>query len=136
MDFTANGNVDRNDAFLLSKAIFDQVRFIEDIQLVFPDHRNGSTECSLNITFKLLHKNGDPDTGSDTKVFLEFSSTENVLLDQLKSSIFQDRTKLVQIYDGRDGIWRGLVRAVIMHNGVVSVQAKHSLLQVVTLEYL
>ena len=40
MDFNVNGDVERNDAFLLARANLDMARFIRNWRVTTPDHQN------------------------------------------------------------------------------------------------
>ena len=110
MDFNLNGVVERNDAYLLARANMDMVRFVRSLHVNFPDHKNKSTNCALEITAKLSTRNGKMETDSNTKVYFEFASKEKVLSLQLMGTSF-DTGELITTYDNLNELFGGIVRA-------------------------
>lgn len=110
MDFNLNGVVERNDAYLLARANIDMVRFIRLFHVNFPDHRNKSTNCALDITAKLSTRDGNMETDSNTRVYFEFASREKVLSLQLMGTSF-DSGELITTYDNLNELFGGIVKA-------------------------
>ena len=108
MDFNVNGDVERNDAFLLARANLDMARFIRNWRVTTPDHQNETTKCEFKITIKLSKRSGSPET--NTKVFFEFASGETILSSQLKNTEF-DAGELVRTYDKLGKLFGGIVKA-------------------------
>ena len=108
MDFNVNGDVERNDAFLLARANLDMARFIRNWRVATPDHQNETTKCEFKITIKLSKRSGRPET--NTKVFFEFASGQTILSSQLKNTEF-DAGELVRTYDNLGKLFGGIVKA-------------------------
>lgn len=108
MDFNVNGDVERNDAYLLSRANLDMARFIRDLRVTTPDHLNKTTKCEFKITIKLSKRSGSPET--NTKVFFEFASGETILSSQLHNTEF-DAGELVKTYANLGKLFGGIVKA-------------------------
>ena len=124
MDFNVNGVIDRNDAFLLARANLDMVDFIRGFHVTTPDHRNQSTDCTLEITAKLSTRAGNMATDRNTQVFFEFASEEDVLSSQLRKTAF-DTGELVTTYNTANHLFGGIVKAV-NQDGYFKVRAKKS----------
>ena len=108
MDFNVNGDVERNDAFLLARANLDMARFIRNWRVTTPDHQNETTKCEFKITIKLSKRPGSPET--NIKVFFEFASGQTILSSQLKNTEF-DAGELVRTYDKLGKLFGGIVKA-------------------------
>ena len=124
MDFNTNGVIERNDAFLLARANLDMVRFIRDLHVTAPDHRNHSTDCTLEITVKLSTRAGTMETKTNTQVLFEFSSEKTILSSQLRNTVF-DAGELVTTYDSVSNLFGGIVKAE-SHDGSFQVRSRKS----------
>ena len=124
MDFNTNGVIERNDAFLLARANLDMVRFISDLHVTAPDHRNHSTDCTLEITTKLSTRAGTMETNTNTQVFFEFSSEKTILSSQLRNTVL-DAGELVTTYDSVSNLFGGIVKAE-SHDGSFQVRSTKS----------
>lgn len=133
MDFNVNGIVDRNDAFLLSRAIFDLVRFTEPFQVILPDHNNQSSECAFRIDTKLRFKNGDPASEENTQTFFEIANRNSLLKQQLHETGLGNGVEMVASYNGQNGLFGGIFKAHTSSNGAVTLAFKQSELHILNL---
>ena len=131
MDFNNNGIAERGDAVLLARANFDLVRFIRELRISFPDHRNDSTECALGVTAKLSSRNGDIETPSNTQVFFEFASSQERFKSQLENTTFETG-EIANFYGGGKGLWGGIVKAE-SSKGLYKILARRPRLEVFNL---
>ena len=119
-----NGVIERNDAYLLARANLDMVRFMRELHVTTPDHRNHSTDCTLEITVKLSTREGTMETNANTQVFFEFSSEKTILSSQLRNTVF-DAGELVTTYDNVNNLFGGIVKAE-NHDGSFQVRSRKS----------
>ena len=126
MDFNRNGMIERNDAFLLARANFNMAAFIRDLHVIIPDHRDESTDCTLEISARLSARTGSMNSIGNMQVYLEFASEDKVLSEQLVSTIF-DVGEVVTSYDGRfmHNLYGGIVKAKHQY-GSFQIRAEHS----------
>ena len=126
MDFNHNGMIERNDAFLLARANFNMAAFIRDLHVIIPDHRDESTDCTLEISARLSARAGSMNSIGNMQVYLEFASEDRGLSEQLVSTIF-DAGEVVTSYDGRftDNFYGGIVKAKNQY-GSFQIRAEHS----------
>lgn len=110
MDFNLNGVIERNDAYLLTRANLDMVRFVRYCHVTVPDHRNKSNDCALGITAKLSTRGGSMETNINMQVYFEFASAMEILNWQLKSTSFSTG-ELLTTYDHKGELSGGIVKA-------------------------
>lgn len=128
MDFNKNGKVEESDAKLLVRAALDQVRFIESLHIGTPDHTIDKT-CTFAIRTKLVLKDKSTVTGDNTQVFFEIASEKLIVQSQLKQTKFT-KGKLIHLYEGRNGLWGGIVRLQYSKDGIFELESHDSYLEV------
>ena len=128
MDFNFNRMVERNDAFLLARANLGMAAFTRAMHVITPDHRDESTECTLEVTVNLTLREGDMDTSRDMQVFFEFVGEGKALSKQLRNTVFE-AGKLVATYDNINNISGGIVKAKNQDGGF-QIRAKQSQIEI------
>lgn len=128
MDFNKNGLIEESDAVLLLRAALNQVRFIEYLEVTTPNHRR-SKNCVFAIRTSLVMKDNTTVTKHDTQVFFELASQQPIIQSQLKKTLFK-KGKLIHLYDGRDGLWGGIVQLQYSKDGTFELESSESQLEV------
>jgi len=128
MDFDKNDQVEEADAMFLVRAALSQVRFITSLVIDIPNHTI-SKSCTFAIRTKLVMKDKSTVADMNTLVFFEIASEKSIVQAQLKETEFT-KGKLVHLYEGRDGLWGGIVQLQYSSDGMFEIESRDWQLEV------